>query len=56
MSILFINACVRENSRTMVLAKSIMKDMTGDVVEVDEIYEMVEKPSVRRTLLNNIGR
>ena len=35
MSILFINACVRENSRTMVLAKSIMKDMTGDVVEVD---------------------
>lgn len=35
MAILFINACVRENSRTMVLAKSIMKDMTGDVVEVD---------------------
>lgn len=35
MSILFINACVRENSRTLVLAKSIMKDMTGDVVEVD---------------------
>ena len=35
MTILFINACVRENSRTMVLAKSIMKDMTGDVVEVD---------------------
>ena len=34
MSILFINACVRENSRTLVLAKSIMKDMVGEITEV----------------------
>ena len=27
MSILFINACVRKNSRTLALAKSIIKDM-----------------------------
>lgn len=35
MSILFINACVRENSRTLVLAKSILNDMSGEVVEVN---------------------
>jgi FMN-dependent NADH-azoreductase len=35
MSILFINACVRENSRTLVLAKSIMKDMPGEITEVN---------------------
>lgn len=35
MSILFINACVRENSRTLVLAKSILKDMSGEVIEVN---------------------
>ena len=35
MSILFINACVRENSRTLVLAKNVMKDMVGDITEVD---------------------
>jgi FMN-dependent NADH-azoreductase len=35
MSILFINACVRENSRTLVLAKSIMKDMRGEITELD---------------------
>ena len=35
MSILFINACVRLNSRTLVLAKHVMKDMEGEIVEVD---------------------
>lgn len=35
MSILFINACVRENSRTLVLAKSILSNMSGEVVEVN---------------------
>ena len=35
MSILFINACVREHSRTLVLAKSVMKDMEGEIVEVN---------------------
>lgn len=35
MSILFINACVRENSRTLVLAKSILSNMSGEVTEVN---------------------
>ena len=42
MSILFINACVRENSRTLILAKSIMKDMVGDVTEVKLDLENIE--------------
>ena len=40
--ILFINACVRENSRTLVLAKSIMEDMHGDVTEVTLNLEDIE--------------
>ena len=35
MSILFINACVRKNSRTRALAESIMKDMHGEITELD---------------------
>ena len=35
MSILFINACVRENSRTLVLAQKILSDMSGEVIEVN---------------------
>ena len=35
MAILFINACVRENSRTLVLAQKILSDMSGEVVEVN---------------------
>lgn len=35
MPVLFINACVRENSRTLVLAKSILSNMSGEVVEVN---------------------
>lgn len=35
MSILFINACVRENSRTLVLAKNILSNMPGEVIEVN---------------------
>ena len=35
MSILFINACVRENSRTLVLAKSILSGMSGEITEVN---------------------
>ena len=42
MSILFINACVRENSRTLALAKSIMKDMVGEVSEVNLNLEDIE--------------
>lgn len=49
MSILFINACVRENSRTLVLAKNILKDMTGDIIEVNLNEENIV--SLNRELL-----
>lgn len=49
MSILFINACVRESSRTLVLAKSIMKDMKGDIIEIDLNTENI--PPLNRELL-----
>lgn len=35
MSILFINACIRENSRTLKLAKSILSNMSGEIIEVN---------------------
>ena len=35
MSILFINACVRKNSRTLVLAKNFLSEMSGEVIEVN---------------------
>ena len=35
MLILFINACVRENSRTLKLAKSILSNMSGEITEVN---------------------
>ena len=41
MSILFINACVRENSRTLVLAKSVLDNMSGDVIEVHLSQEKI---------------
>ena len=42
MSILFINACVRKNSRTLVLAKNVMKDMSGEIVELNLNSEKIE--------------
>ena len=42
MAILLINACVRKNSRTLVLAKDAMKDMAGEVVELDLNLEKIE--------------
>ena len=35
MSILFVNACIRENSRTLVLAKNILSSMSGEIIEVN---------------------
>lgn len=49
MSILFINACVRKNSRTLVLAKSILKNMSGDIIEVNLNKENI--PSLNGELL-----
>ena len=42
MSILFINACVRENSRTLVLAKDVMKNMVGEITELNLSLENIE--------------
>ena len=42
MSVLFINACIRENSRTLVLAKNVMKDMVGEIIEVNLNVENIE--------------
>ena len=42
MSILFINACVRENSRTLVLAKIIMQDMLSEITDLDLNLENIE--------------
>mgnify|MGYP003307934820 CR=1 FL=1 len=42
MSILFINACVRENSRTLVLAKHVMQDMLGEITELNLNLEPIE--------------
>ena len=35
MNILFVNACVRKGSRTLVLAKDILSKMQGDITEID---------------------
>lgn len=42
MSILFINACVRKDSRTLVLAKNVMKDIKGEIVELNLNLENIE--------------
>ena len=42
MSILFINACMRENSRTLVLAKNVLKDMGGEITELNLEFEHIE--------------
>lgn len=39
--ILFINACVREESRTLVLAREVMKDMKGEVTELSLAEEKI---------------
>jgi len=41
MSILFINACVRENSRTLVLARNVLKDISGEIIEVNLNQETI---------------
>lgn len=33
--VLFINSCVRENSRTLELAKHVLEKLTGDICEVN---------------------
>ena len=40
-SVLFINACVRQNSRTLALANSMMKDMQGEIICVNLAAENI---------------
>ena len=49
MSILFINACVRENSRTFVLAQTVLENLSGEVTEVNLNDENI--PQLNRELL-----
>ena len=42
MSILFISACVRKDSRTLVLAKNVMKDIKGEIIELNLNLENIE--------------
>ena len=41
MNILFINACVRKESRTLVLAKDILSKMEGNITEIDLAKENI---------------
>ena len=41
--ILFVNACVRPNSRTLELAKSVLGELSGEVDEV-KLYEQKLAP------------
>lgn len=49
MSILFINACVRKESRTKVLAKDVLSKMQGEIIEIDLATESIA-PLNRDTL------
>ena len=47
--ILFINACVREESRTLILAKHLLQGLEGEVTEVN-LNEIDIKPLDKKTL------
>ena len=49
MSILFINACVRPESRTKILADEVLKYLKGDIVEIDLGNEAI-MPLTRQSL------
>ena len=49
MAILFINACVRENSRTLVLAQKLLRELSGEVTEV-KLHEESIRPLDRELL------
>lgn len=49
MSVLLINACVREQSRTLVLARHLIQGMQGEITELDLNTECI--PPLNRALL-----
>ena len=54
MSILFINGCVREPSRTLVLAKHVLSGMRGEVTEVNLIEEnMLKGPFLSKDFIGS---
>lgn len=50
MKILFVNACVREGSRTLVLAREILKNAEGEITELELSNENI--PSLDRYMLD----
>lgn len=54
MNILFVNACIRKNSRTRLLAGRILEQLDGTVTEVDPATET--KPIVSEQFINARNR
>ena len=54
MKILFINACVRENSRTLSLAHHLLSHLSGEITEVNLAQENI--PPLCRETLNKRDR
>ncbi len=54
MNILFINACVRENSRTLMLAHHLLSRLSGEITEV--VLEDENIPPLCRETLNKRDR
>ena len=59
MAILLINACVREDSRTLVLTKEVMKNTAGEVTELnlscEEIFPLDRETLAKRERLVRAG-
>ena len=55
MKVLFLNACARENSRTMVLAEEVLKNIDGEIKEIDLFSEDLRPLDAQKiaTRLNN---
>ena len=49
--ILFVNACVRKQSRTLVLAKKLLNSFDGEIKEVR--LEEIEFPVVNEEFINH---
>lgn len=49
MAILFVNACVRENSRTLAIARDFLNKCTGEIIELN-LEETNIQPLNRETL------
>ena len=58
--ILFVNACVRKQSRTLRLAKNLLDQLAGEIKEVrleDVVFPVVDEDFItRRDILKNNGK